>query len=83
MYVLKICTSVSKLKVINQQYLISLAILGEDDILLQQDRSSVHHPDEETVDVVLQVRHLLALALHGALESHQHLYQVLNREKNI
>ena len=73
----KICTSVSKLQAIIN--LISLAILGKDDILLEQDRGGVHHPDQEAVDVVLQVRHLLALTLHGPLESDQHLYQILTQ----
>ena len=39
--------------------------------------SRQHSPDQQRVDVVLQVGHLLALALHRALQPHQHLYQVL------
>ena len=51
--------------------------LAEEDVLLKQDRGCVHHSDQQGIDVVLEVGHLLPLALHRALQSHQHLYQVL------
>ena len=44
---------------------------------LLSNTSRQHSPDQQRVDVVLQVGHLLALALHRALQPHQHLYQVL------
>ena len=47
---------------------------------LQDDGGPLHHPEHHAVDVVLQVRHLLALALHRPLQETHHLYQVLNKE---
>ena len=48
--------------------LISLSILHENYIFLEEDGRGVHHSDKEGVDVVLEVCDLLALTLHGALE---------------
>ena len=60
--------------------LVWLAILHEDDVLLEEDGGGVHHTDEESVDVVLEVGDLLALALHSALEPDQHFNEVLKHE---
>ena len=48
--------------------LIWFAILHKDDVLLEEHGGCVHHPDEESVNVILEVRDLLALALHSCLE---------------
>ena len=63
-------------------FLISLPILHENYIFLEEDRRGVHHSDKEGVDVVLEVCDLLALALHRALESDQHLDEVLKTSTN-
>ena len=50
-------------------------------VLLQEDRGRLHHPDEQGVQVVLQLPQPLPLQLRCGLQSHQRLYQVLVRRE--
>ena len=46
-------------------------------VLFQEDGRYIQNLDQQVVNVVLQVYHLLALGVHGVLEADHHLDEVL------